>query len=140
MDMRKATLADFETFNQMYTQFFSSDGATHLNRPMPEDKYKDLVDGEGIYLAIVDGEVMGFATLFAYEDVGCKIDNMYIKDKCKGYGTQFYALLEQEIRDSDIHRVFVHIFDVFDFRAERFWWRRGFRSVNGTGELEKLLK
>ena len=140
MDMRKATLADFETFNQMYTRFFSNDGTDHLISPMEENVFRDLVEGEGIYLAILDGEIMGFATLFAYEDEGCKIENMYIKDKCKGYGTQFYALLEQEIRDSNIDRVFVHIFEVFDYRSERFWWRRGFRSVEGSGELEKLLK
>lgn len=140
MKMRYAELADFETFNQMYTRFFSDDGTTHLIPPMEEELYKDLVEGKGIYLAILDDEIMGFATLIAYEGEGCKIEHMYIKDKCKGYGTQFYALLEQEIRDSNIDRVFVHVFDVIDFRAENFWWKRGFRSVERSGELEKLLK
>lgn len=140
MNMRYAKLTDFETFNEMYTQFFSEDGKTHLISPMKEEDYKNLVENEGIYLAILDGEIIGFATLYAYEDEGCKIDNIYIKDKGKGYGTQFYALLEQEVRDSNIKRIFVHVFEVIDDRAERFWWNRGFRSVGSSCELEKMLK
>ena len=141
MEMRKATLKDYETFNNMYTIFFARDEGdeSHKIAPMAIEKYQDLVNGEGIYLAILNEEVMGFAILFAYEDVGCEIYNMFIKEKCRGYGAQFYNLLEEEIRESNIDRVFVRIYDVVDFRSEKFWWKRGFRSVNGSGELEKWL-
>ena len=140
MKMRLATMEDRAIFDDMYTNFFVDDKSSHKIAALSEERYQQLVDGEAIYLAIIDGKVMGFATLFAYENEGCEIESLYIKEKSRGYGTQFYNLLEKEIRDSNIKRVFVRIFDVVDCRAENFFWRRGFCSVKGSGELEKLLK
>ena len=136
MEMRKATGNDIGIFNEMYTNFFVSEDYTHKLEPMSEEKYQDLMEYESLYFAILDGQVIGFAILYAFEKLGCKIESLYVKEKSKGYGAEFYRLLEKEIRDSNIDRVYVH---VFDERPERFWFRMGFRSVRGTEEFEKKL-
>ena len=133
--MRLATADDFEIFNQMYINFFVDDGGRLIDA-MQEEKYKDMLEIESIYLATLNEEVIGFATLYAYEGEGCQIDSIFVKEKNKGVGAKFYKLLEKEIRDSNINRIFVH---VFDERPEHFWYRMGFRSVNGTEEFDKYL-
>ena len=136
MEIRLAKIEDFRIFNEMYKYTFYEDNSCEL-QPMLKEQYVKLVEDECIYFAIQNGKVMGFAQIYAFQDGEAFISLMYIKEKNKGYGTMFYNLIENEIRESGLNRICIH---VFDERPERFWERQGFRSVRCTEKIIKELK
>ena len=135
MEMRLATAEEFEVFNNMYQDFFLEENGQRIPK-MPKEKFLELLETESLYFAILNEEIVGYATIFAFEEIGAKIDSIYIKEKGKGYGTKFYKLIEEEIKASDISRIFVY---VFAEKPENFWFRNGFRYVAETEEFEKIL-
>ncbi len=137
MEIRLAERNEFEVFNEMYVNFFVDGEKGHRQAPVTPEAYDELLEYECIYFAVQDGNILGFATVYAFEDEGVQISLFYMKEKNKGYGVQFLKLMEKEVRDSGFKRIFVH---VFDERPERFWQRQGYMSVNGTEEFEKIFK
>lgn len=137
MIMRNARLEDYDLFNQMYTRFSITDEKnSRLGNKLPFEKYSNLIELQSIHFAVIDKKVMGFAVIYPYEDGECKIEILCMTEKNKGYGTQFYKIIEKEVKEANMK--FIKIY-VFDEDAERFWYRMGFESVRGTEEFRKIL-
>lgn len=133
MELRLATMEDFEVFNAMYVSFCNIGDS----KPMTKQQYEELIQIEGIYFAVLEGEIIGYAIIYAFEDRTAKITRLYIKKRRQGYGSKFYKLLENEIRNSPVKTVYVWCFWE---EAEKFWTQMGFKSVNDTEEFFKKLK
>ncbi len=134
-NIREAQRKDFDLFNYFYVRFSSDDEKIRLN-PMEEERYEYLLERGNIFFFEVDGEAIGYALVNAYDDAKAEIIHFYITDKNKGYGTRFYHMVEKEIRSAGINKITIH---VFWEEAERFWKRKGFKSVRGTEEYQKVL-
>ena len=132
MDIRLATMEDMNTFNKMYTAFLGEENF----KPMKKEKYQSYLELESIYFAVLDEKIMGYAIVLGVENVGAKIRQFFMKERRKGYGTQFYSLLEQEIKSYNFKDIFLW---VLGEEAESFWTKMGFKSINGGDEFYKTL-
>ena len=132
MELRLATMEDFELFNSMYTRFVED---TELE-PMSKEMQRGYLDIEAIYFAVEQDVVVGYAIAFAYHDKTAAISQFYVTEKRKGYGRKFYKLLEIEIRECNMESV--SLYCLWE-EAERFWTKMGYKSVNGTEKFSKKL-
>lgn len=136
MKMRLATLEEIETFNEMYTNFSEVNNGEYKLEPMRKERYEKFVKQESIYFAVLEGKVIGYAMLEAYDDGTAQIKQFFIKEKRKGYGKQFYKLVEEEFIKYNINIIYMMI---LWYEAECFWKKMGFKSVRGSEEFYKKL-
>lgn len=133
MELRKAVLKDFRTFNKMYVKF---DELFPIN-PMGKERYQSLVEQGFIYLAEEEKNIVGYAIILRYEDIGVRICHFFVKEKRNKLGSKFYTLLEEEIKKLGFNKIFLLC---VTHEATMFWKNNGFTSIDGTEEFFKKLK
>ena len=133
MEIRLATLKDYDAFNDMYIHFPED----FLLDKMPLERFRPYVTRNTIYLAVEEEEIVGYAIVFSYSNGTADIIQFYVTKKLSGYGKEFYKLLEKEIRTKNIRTVYVQC---FQNKKERFWQGNGYLRFRSSDKFFKELK
>lgn len=145
--IKKATLEDLKTIQNLNNQLFelekeNYDSTLVSNWPLTNEGklyFEDLINNHYVIVAILNDEIVGYLAgtineKGSYEEVQYgEINNMLIKDECRGYGIgkKLINNFKDYCRENNIYNVKVEA-SAKNENAINFYKKNGFEEFNIT--------
>ena len=145
--IKKATLEDLKTIQNLNNQLFklekeNYDSTLVSNWPLTNEGklyFEDLINNQYVIVAILNDEIVGYLAgtineKGSYEEVQYgEINNMLIKDECRGYGIgkKLINNFKDYCRENNIYNVKVEA-SAKNENAINFYKKNGFEEFNIT--------
>ncbi len=126
MEIRLGTNEDYDLFLELYTQFFEGEFL------IEKDEFEKMLLFYEFYFATVDGAIIGYAMIDARRNFDIEICHFFVKYPKLGYGSMFYKILEEKIREKKISKIFLYAYWPV---AQYFWTKMGYQLVSKSDEM-----
>lgn len=135
---RNAQLEDYEAFNKLYIRKDYLGEKEWIGTAMEKDRYIKHIQNEDIVLAVLNGTVIGYCLVQAFDDGICELISFYINSEYrgKGYSRAFLSHIESLAKSCGMKKIRLMSYNM---KTDRFWERMKYVSVNYTDEYEKIL-
>lgn len=138
MKIRRAevTRGDYETFKKMHLDFRYAEVNETEERVRNTviknyEDYYEYAEKEWIYFAVKDGKVIGYVIITAYDDMGVKLEEIYITKafQRKGHGKKFVKKIIEFLKENGMKQV--ELFSA-TMATDNFWAECKFKSVRDS--------
>lgn len=142
----KVTQEDYEIFMNMHKTFAYSEPCPELKSIRPpviknKVEYEDFITQKGdIVFAIDDSEnVVGYAILQWFEDMACKIQEIYIVEQYQGkhLGKQFVNTIKQVAKEGGFLTIELMSYSM---ATDNFWSACNFRYTGANDKYEFQIR
>ncbi len=132
-------ISDYETFMEMHQSFaYIHEDETFLERnPVIKDyeSFKEHAQNEEIFVAMSEGQVIGYAIGYGYTEGVCKIHEIYVKPEARrrGVGRKFVEQIKQVAKNEGFRKIQLNSVSM---ATDNFWSSCNFRPLNYSALYE----